>query len=136
MRSTTETIFDRLGGESTINVMVDLFYRKVLTDPYINHFFKDVDMTRQVEKQKSFLRKAFDGPSQYDNKQMRRVHKHLVLNMGLNDSHFDHLISHLRSSLAEVGIDRELILEAIEVSESFRDAVLNRSAVPVAKNED
>ena len=122
----SETIFERLGGDSAINVGVKLFYQKILADPYIKPFFEHVDMIRQVEKQKSFLTKIFDGPHDFNGKDMREAHRHLVENMGLNDSHFDHLMTHLRSSLTEIGLESDLITEAVDVAESFRDEVLNR----------
>ena len=122
----SESLYERLGGDSVINVTVKLFYQKVLADPYINLFFKDVEMTRQMETQKSFLTKIYGGPHRYDGKTMREVHKPLVENMGLDDSHFDQLLSHLRSSLAEVGMDKGIIADAMAVAESYRDDVLNK----------
>ena len=121
-----ESLFDRLGGESIINVATELFYKKVLSDPYINTFFKDVTMSKQLEKQKSFLTKIFGGPNTYSGKNLRRVHSRLVTEHGLDDTHFDQLQSHLRSTLAEVGIEQDLILALMEVTESFRDDVLNK----------
>jgi len=121
-----ESIFDKLGGASIINVATELFYKKILADPYINFFFKDLNMTKQLEKQKSFLTKIFGGPHKYTGENMRHVHRHLVKEHGLDDTHFDQLMSHLRSTLAEVGIEKELIHEAMKVTESFRNDVLNK----------
>ena len=57
---------------------------------------------------------------------MREGHKHLVHEMGLNDSHFDHIVCHLRSTLAELGVAPELIKTVADVAESTRDDVLDR----------
>ncbi len=41
------SIYDRIGGEASIDAAVDLFYTKVLADTVVAHFFKSVDMKKQ-----------------------------------------------------------------------------------------
>jgi len=119
------TVYEQLGGEAAINAAVDVFYRRVLADAYINRFFQGVDMDRQASKQKAFLTMVTGGPNEYTGKDMREGHKHLV-KMGLNDSHFDHVLAHLRSTLAELGVAQNLIDTVISVAESVRNDVLDR----------
>lgn len=120
------TLFDTLGGAAAIDAAVDVFYRRVLADSYVKRFFEGVDMDKQAAKQKSFLTLAFGGPHNYTGKDMREGHKHLV-KMGLNDSHFDHILVHLRSTLAELGVNDEgLIGQVIAIAESTRNDVLDR----------
>ena len=59
------TLYEQLGGEAAVNAAVDVFYRKVLTDDRVSHFFDDVDMDRQIAKQKGFLTMVFGGPVAY-----------------------------------------------------------------------
>ena len=119
------TVYEQLGGEAAINAAVDVFYRRVLNDPYVSRFFEGVDMEKQAAKQKAFLTMVTGGPNKYTGKDMREGHRHLV-KMGLNDSHFDHIICHLRSTLAELGVSQDLIDTVISVAESTRDDVLDR----------
>ncbi len=119
------TVYEQLGGEAAINAAVDVFYRRVLADHYINRFFEGVDMEKQAAKQKAFLTMVTGGPNNYTGKDMREAHKHLVHEMGLNDSHFDHVVCHLRSTLAELGVAPELIKTVADVAESTRDDVLD-----------
>ena len=49
------TVYEQIGGAKAMDAAVDLFYRKVLADERISHFFEDVDMERQAAKQKAFL---------------------------------------------------------------------------------
>jgi hemoglobin len=119
------SLFDRIGGEAAVNAAVDLFYRKVLTDARISHFFSTVDMDRQVAKQKAFLTYAFGGPAQYSGKDMRTGHAHLV-KMGLNDSHFNAVLEHLGATLKELGVPDALIGEAAAIAESTRKDVLGK----------
>jgi hemoglobin len=120
------TVYDQLGGEPAINAAVDIFYRRVLADPYVARFFEGVDMVRQAAKQKGFLTMVTGGPNKYTGKDMREGHKHLVRDMGLDDTHVDHILCHLRSTLAELGVKQELINTVIAVAESTRNDVLDR----------
>lgn len=40
----TQTIYEKLGGAPAIEAAVPLFYKKVLADATVNHFFKNTDM--------------------------------------------------------------------------------------------
>ena len=119
------SLYDRIGGQGAVDVVVETFYRKVLTDDRISEFFDDVDMDRQVLKQKSFLTMVFGGPSSYSGKDMRDGHKHLV-ERGLNDSHVNAVIELLGKSLTEHGVAAADIAEIAAIANSVRDDVLNR----------
>ncbi len=119
------TLYEQLGGAAAIDAAVDIFYRRVLADHYVNRFFEGVDMEKQAAKQKAFLTMVFGGPHDYTGKDMREAHKHLVKN-GLDGTHFDHILSHLRSTLAELGVGEDMIQQVIDIAESTRDDVLNR----------
>ncbi len=118
-------LYEQLGGENAVNAAVDIFYRKVLTDDHISHFFDDVDMDRQAAKQKAFLTYAFGGPNHYTGKDMRTAHAPLVAR-GLDDSHFDAVAGHLKSTLEELGAPAELVAQVLAIAESTRNDVLNR----------
>lgn len=119
------TLFGRLGGEGAIDAAVDIFYRKVLADDRVNYFFDDVDMDKQMVKQKAFLTMVFGGPNQYTGKDMRDGHKHLIAK-GLNDSHVDAIIELLGGTLKELGVNDADIQEVANIANSVRDDVLNR----------
>jgi predicted pyridoxine 5'-phosphate oxidase superfamily flavin-nucleotide-binding protein len=57
-------LYNRIGGDAALNVVVDRFYRKVMTDKEIRVFFDHIDLPTQLEKQKSFLKTAFGGGSE------------------------------------------------------------------------
>ena len=120
-------LFESLGGSAAVESAVDRFYRKVLSDDRIAHFFDDVDMERQAAKQKAFLTMAFGGPHNYSGKDMRAGHARLV-QMGLNDSHFDAVVQDLGETLAEMGVSAELIAQVAAVAETTREDVLGRSS--------
>ena len=120
----TQTIYEQLGGAPAMDAAVDIFYRKVLTDDRIAHFFDAVDMDKQRSKQKAFLTMAFGGPNDYTGQDMRAGHKHLVAK-GLNGTHFDAVVENLGTTLSELGIADDLIAQVAAVAETTRKDVLN-----------
>ncbi|RUR18259.1 group 1 truncated hemoglobin [Legionella sp. km535] len=119
------SLYERLGGQAAVNTAVDIFYRKVLTDQRVNHFFDGVDMEQQINKQKGFLTMVFGGPNYYTGKSMRDGHRHLV-QKGLNDSHVDVIIELLGATLTELGVDEHDIQEVAAIANSVRSDVLDR----------
>ena len=119
------TLYQQLGGQPAVDAAVDLFYRKVLTDPRISSFFDGVDMDQQIAKQKAFLTMVFGGPANYTGKDLRAGHAHL-LSRGLNDSHVDAVIENLGQTLKELGVAQPLIDEVAGIANSVRNEVLSR----------
>lgn len=120
-----KSLYEQIGGEAAVNAAVDIFYRKVLADNRISHFFDGVDMDRQSAKQKAFLTMAFGGPNRYTGEDMRRGHAHLVAR-GLNDSHFDAVLENLGATLIELKVPAALIKRAAAIAESTRRDVLGK----------
>jgi hemoglobin len=119
------SLFTEIGGEPAVNAAVDIFYRKVLKDDRIKHFFDGVDMTKQAAKQKAFLTMAFGGPHNYTGEDMRKGHAHLVAR-GLNDSHFDAVMENIAATLTELNVPANLIAQAAAIAESTRKDVLGK----------
>ena len=119
------SLYERLGGEPAVDAAVNIFYRKVISDPRINTFFIGVDMDKQAAKQKAFLTMAFGGPHHYTGLDMRRGHARLV-ERGLTDRHFDAVLENLATTLQELNVAAELIAEVTAIAESTRNDVLGR----------
>ena len=117
-----ESLYHKLGGKTAINAAVDLFYTKVLPDNRVKHYFEDVNMKRQANKQKEFLSAAFGGPEPWSGKDMRKAHAHLHL----KEADFNVIAGHLQATLEELKVKPELIKQAMAIAASTKDAVLNR----------
>jgi hemoglobin len=118
-----KSLYERIGGEPAVDAAVDVFYRKVLGDDRISHYFDDVEMSRQREKQKAFLTFAFGGPSTYSRGvDLRAAHAR----MKLSEADFDAVMEHLGATLAELKVPAELIQEAASIALSVKSDVLNR----------
>lgn len=120
----SDTLYEQLGGEPAVDAAVDIFYRKVLADSTINHFFDTTDMDEQRAKQKAFLTMVFGGPNEYTGKDMRTAHAPLV-EKGLNEDHFNAVAGHLQDTLQELGVTEDLIAQVMTIAASTHDDVLN-----------
>ena len=122
------TLYEKLGGEKTVKLVVENFYQRVLNDDRINHFFEQVDMLKQKMHQIDFLTYAFEGSERYRGSTMREVHQKLVQEKGLSDEHFNAFIEDLVETLKELEISPALIEEALAVADSVehRNDVLNK----------
>jgi hemoglobin len=121
----TASLYEQIGGEAAVNAAVDIFYRKVLADFRINRFFDGVDMDKQAAKQKAFFTMAFGGPNNYSGTDMRNAHARLV-QMGLDESHFDAVMENLGATMQELNVPPELIAQAAAIAESTRADVLGK----------
>jgi hemoglobin len=116
------SLYEQLGGDAAVDAAVDIFYRKVLSDERISHFFDSVDMDRQRAKQKAFLTYAFGGPNSYSGKDMRTAHAKL----NLTEADFNAVMENLAGTLQELNVPDALIGEAAAIAMSVKDAVLNK----------
>src|SRR5690606_11440158 len=105
--------------------LVEVFYRKMLSDDRVSAFFVDVDMGKQLAKQRACLTMVAGAPNSYTGKDMRRADEHL-LERGLHDPHVDGVIEHRGASLAELGAPADIIATVKSVAEGARADVLNR----------
>lgn len=116
------SLFENIGGEAAVDAAVDRFYRKVLADERIKHFFDGVDMDTQRAKQKAFLTMAFGGPNRYSGKALRAAHRHL----NLNEDHFNAVAEDLLATLHELEVPQQYVDEVMQIVGGTQDDVLNR----------
>lgn len=119
------SIYEQIGGAPAVEAAVNLFYKKVLADDRVSGFFNDVNMPRQIAKQRAFFTFALGGPNDYTGKNMREGHAHLVAR-GLNDGHFDAIVELVGATLSELGVAENLRTQVSQLLESTRVDVLGR----------
>lgn len=119
------TLYERIGGEKAVDAAVEVFYRRVLSDPRIAHFFDDVDMEGQIAKQKAFLTMIFGGPNRYTGVDLRTAHAPLV-QRGLSDEHFNAVGEALVGALRDLRVPEPLVFEVVKIAEGARAHVLGR----------
>jgi hemoglobin len=120
-----DNLFETVGGRGTISAAVDSFYRRVLADVSVQHFFRSVDMEHLRARQSMFISMLLGGRVVYTGKDISAAHDG-ARNLGLNDSHFDTILMHFRASLMEVGVEADKVEKIMVLLEGTRKAVLNR----------
>jgi hemoglobin len=89
------TLYERLGGQPAISMVVDAFAGFVLKDDRINKKFSKSDPTRLVTNLKAFVCSATGGPCAYNGRDMKTSHK----GMGVTAGEFNALVEDLVKAL-------------------------------------
>ena len=122
------TLYERIGGSAAIQVAVDRFYDRVLTDPLLAHFFEDVPMPRLKAHQFAFLSQALGGPKQYSGASMRDAHRHLAIKR----RHFDAVATHLLETLRELKVPEAIVVEIGQAVTPLSSEIVNTASAPVS----
>jgi hemoglobin len=120
-----DDLYDLIGGRQTIWAATESFYRRVLADSKICHFFESADMAHLRARQSMFISMLLGGRTVYAGKDITTAHAG-AREQGLNDAHFDMFLKHFRDALEEVGVKIEKAEKVMKLLESKRDTVLNR----------
>ena len=128
----SKSLYEQLGGEQAIDLAVDKFYDKMLADPLVKDFYRNTNMKYLRRHQKNFLTFATGGPNIYKGKDMRTAHKHL----GLKDIHFDQLKKHLGDTLNDLGVDRIMIKQVLDLVETLRADCLDQVDIKPDQGKD
>jgi len=120
-----DTPYELIGGRLTIQAAVESFYRRVLADESVSHFFDTVDMDHLRARQSMFLTMLLGGQIVYTGRDIRTAHAR-PQEQGLDDSHFDTILKHFRKALEEVGVQANNVDKVMMRLEETRDAVLGR----------
>jgi hemoglobin len=104
------SLYDTIGGEPALTIVVDDFYDRVMGDPELSGFFAGTNMNRLKGRQVEFFAEALGGPVTYSGASMRDAHA----GRGIGQQHFDLVAGHLVSSLAAAGVGEGEIKQIVE----------------------
>lgn len=116
------SLYEKIGGQAALKAAVASFYKKVLADKRVNHFFEDVNMRRQHNQQQAFISAALGGPEPWRGRDLRKAHASLEL----TEKEFGIIAVHLQKTLEELKVPKDLIGQVMTIVGSTKDAVLNR----------
>jgi hemoglobin len=118
------SIYETLGGNTSIGEAVDKFYARLESDPVLSEFFRSADVEQIKTRQRMFLTAALGGPDAYEGRDMRAAHAYLPI----TDTDFDLFIDHLAATLGEVGVAPEQIAEVLEALRPLRLEIVTAPA--------
>ena len=114
-----QTLFERVGGEQAISDLIHEFYDRVLADPELKPFFKNISMGKLRRMQREFFSAALDGPITYSGRPLSHVHH----GRGITKQHFALYVSHLIGTLQEHGINDQDVQEIIGRINTYSDEI-------------
>ena len=99
------SIYEAIGGPTSVDAAVEDFYGRVLADPTLVGFFAGVDMDRLKRHQRAFVAAALGGPQAYVGRDMGSAHATL----GITSADFDAVVGHLADTLASLDVPVDTI---------------------------
>ena len=119
------SIYERIGGEATIDKLIDGFYDRVLSDPELKPFFEHTSMEKQRRMQKEFFSAALGGPSVYRGASLQAVHA----GRGITSHHLTRFTDHLIDSLEAYQIDDADVNSIVAKIGTYANEILGEAGV-------
>ncbi|MEM7725627.1 MAG: group 1 truncated hemoglobin [Cyanobacteria bacterium P01_A01_bin.45] len=116
------TLYEKIGGQATLEKVVDDFHKRILGDSSLSGFFSNTDMEKQRNHQIAFFSLIMDGPKDYQGRSMDKTHS----GMNLQQPHFDAIAKHLSAAMASSGVSSDDTKAALERVEKLKGAILNK----------
>jgi hemoglobin len=120
----TVSIYEQLGEEVGIRTAVDEFYRRLLADPQVAHYFEGANMQRLRMHQTQLLSQVTGGPIQYEGSDLATAHARLAI----TGEDFDRVVEHLAGTLADLGVEQATIGQIGEALVAHRDEIVTAPA--------
>ncbi|MEZ4399668.1 MAG: group 1 truncated hemoglobin [Kofleriaceae bacterium] len=97
------SLYDRLGQQPAIEIVIDKFLANIVADARINAFFAGLDGAAVARVRTNLIDQvcaATGGPCEYKGKSMKETHT----GMNLTDAHFDAIVEDLVHALDDAGV--------------------------------
>ena len=120
-----KTLYEKIGGESTIEKLVGAFYQSVLSDPLLQPFFEGIAIEKLQQMQKAFFTLALGGPEPVQNISLYEAHR----DRGITRNHLTRFTEHLIKTLEEIGIPEESATRVYQRIATYSDEVLGDTSV-------
>jgi len=101
--------YDRIGGAPAVIAVVGDFYDRVLADPELAPYFKDVDLVRLRRHQVLLVSQVLGGPADYDGRELRDAHA----GMDITREHFTTVVTHLVDAMKGAGVPDEIVQRVV-----------------------
>src|SRR5437588_12369932 len=94
------SIYDTIGGEAALEVVVDDLYVRIMADDRLAGFFTGTSLPRLKGRQVEFFGAALGGPMTYTGAPMKDAHR----GRGIGQEHFDLVATYLVEALRAAGV--------------------------------
>ena len=121
--SIDKSLFNRIGGKSTLIKVHKIFYDKAYAHPWLSQYFTDKPQEILESQQTEFMGQLFGGPKAYAGKTPKMAHQHMMITEEL----FDIRSQLLAESLSEAGLPADLQQEWLDADGTFKRALSKES---------
>jgi hemoglobin len=116
-----DTMYQSVGGDAGLTVLVDNFYERLWADPSLKSYFAGIDTDTLKKHQRLFLTFALGGDRDaYSGMPLATAHQ----NLNITNEAFDTVAWHLKLTLEDLDIDRGLISIILGFVEGTRSQVV------------
>jgi hemoglobin len=115
-------LYEKIGGQATVEKVVDAFHKSVLADSSVSGYFAKTDMAKQRAHQIAFFTQILEGPKQYAGRPMDKTHT----GMKLQQAQFDTIVKHLSAAMAASGVAADDASAAMTRVTALKDTILNK----------
>lgn len=118
-----QTLFEQLGGLSTLERVHKRFYDKIYAHPWIGQFFAGHEQAAIELRQTQFMAVKFGGDITYPGMELELAHRRMYIPEELLKLRQ----SLLREALEEEGVDEALIVRWLKIDQAFWKDIRNDS---------
>ncbi len=118
--SKLQALFQSIGGEPTLKIILRDFYSRMASDILIGYFFQGKDLLAISDRQTQFLLYGSGLIKNYSGKSPTTAHRSLP---PISQGHFDRRLILLRETLQEHGLSESNIQIWIDFENAFRDVI-------------
>ncbi len=119
------TLYERIGGESAIDRLIDTFYDRVLADSELAPFFAQTSMDKLRRMQKAFFSIALDGPEIDSHISLTAAHA----GRGIERRHLSRFTDHLLQTFRGTGIEETSANEIVGRIATYSEQILGETTV-------
>lgn len=120
-----ETLYEKIGGEPTIDKLITTFYQYVMADPMLLPFFENTTIEKLQSMQKAFFTIALGGPEPDLKISLYEAHR----GRGIERKHLTRFTDHLMETLQEIGVEEESATKVYQRISTYSDEVLGDTSV-------
>ncbi len=135
-KNTGETLFDKVGRD-VIAKAIEEFYKKVLSDSEVKHFYEELDIQKQINRQRAFLIHLFGGPTKYAGKDVDLIPTGFV-EKGINDSQIEIITNHFSESFKELDVKQKVVNEImilVDTNNKSPDNIIDSNDLEIEKEK-
>jgi hemoglobin len=115
-------LYEKIGGQATIEKVVDDLHKRIKADNSVNTFFAKTDMAKQRGHFIAFVSQLLEGPKQYAGRPMEKTHT----GMSVQPQHFDAVAKHLSDAMAASGVSAADASAAMARVANLKASIVNK----------